>query len=205
MDHPLLDLIVEATVFRPGAKPAQIHAALKGLVGAIEAYLPRDPIEIMLAGMIVTHLQLILDATRDLFQCDDIRTKIRLRGQIVSLNRAMLSYMKELRVAAAREPVEEAEPEPEPVPVHAPPEAAPRPRPPPAPDMEARLAAFEMAEDQTDEQSRALVQFADKMRADTAAFLYGPGGLAGARHPAGGAGEAAANGRAADRGGGPGP
>ena len=132
-NQDLLRLIVEAISGRAGATQAQKQAAVQGLVQAIMAYLPRDPVETMLAGMIAGHLQLSLDATQDLLGCQDIRIKIRIRAQILALDRQMLGFMKELRAAQKRQ-------------------AAPE-----APPVEDRLAALEAQDELTDAQRLELL------------------------------------------------
>ena len=156
MTHDLLRLIADAIGSRANATPAQKQAAMQGLIQAIVAYVPRDPVETMLAGMIAGHLQLSLDATRDLLGCEDIRLKIRIRAQILALDRQMLGFMRELRAAQKRQP--------------APEQSAPAP-------VEDRLAALEATdEDLTDAQREELLDVSRAVLRDAAAALTASAG-----------------------------
>ena len=118
--HPIafptmLEGIVGAICDRPGDTEAQRDARSRDVSDAIQGFEPRDPVELMLAGMAVTHAHLIQDSVRDLVREQDNRLRARGKTTIVALGRAMVAFLKELRIARKRTPAisEAAEPRPE--------------------------------------------------------------------------------------------
>jgi hypothetical protein len=106
--------IVDALCDRPGDSDATRATRTRDVVHSVQAFRPRDPVEVMLAGMAVIHAYLIQDAAHDLSRGQDARFKARTKTSIVALDRGMLGFLKELRVARAR--VFEGEAPPGPVP-----------------------------------------------------------------------------------------
>ena len=98
--------LVEALCGRPGETPARRDARAHAVAHEVMAFQPRDPVEIMLAGMVVTHAALILDTARDVMGEAAGTVRARTKALVVSLDRAMMGFLKELRLARAR-PVEE--------------------------------------------------------------------------------------------------
>jgi hypothetical protein len=100
--------LVEAICDRPAQTKAQRDSRSTEVVHSVLAFEPRDPVEMMLAGMVVTHFHLISHAAHEAFgeQPEDVRP--RARSGIVALDRAMVGFVKELRTAKTR-PMEGAE------------------------------------------------------------------------------------------------
>jgi hypothetical protein len=100
--------LVEAICDRPAQTKAQRDSRSTEVVHSVLAFEPRDPVEMMLAGLVVTHFHLISHAAHEAFgeQPEDVRP--RARSGIVALDRAMVGFVKELRTAKTR-PMEGAE------------------------------------------------------------------------------------------------
>jgi hypothetical protein len=84
---------------------------------------PRDELEQMLATLFFGHAGLILDSIHDFHTCENSRMKPRITAAIIALDRAMMSFLKEFRLARARPVHELGFPRPMPV-VHVPEPAA---------------------------------------------------------------------------------
>ncbi len=107
--------VVEAICERPGDTAEQRDARSRGVVHAVLGFEPRDLMEMMLAGMAVTHFHLTLDSARDAFGEPVSQgagrpprdAKRRIKSEVVALGRGMVGFMKELRIAQTR-PIEPA-------------------------------------------------------------------------------------------------
>jgi hypothetical protein len=98
--------VVLAICERPGDTPVQREALTHSVVHSVMAFEPRDPVEIMFAGMVVTHFHLILHCAHDAFHEAPRDGKGRGKATIVALDRSMVGFAKELRAAQTR-PMEE--------------------------------------------------------------------------------------------------
>jgi hypothetical protein len=98
----ILQGIVEAICDRPGESAEQRRARSCDVVRCVQSFAPRDPVELMFAGMAVLHAHLIEDSARDLFRERDERLKTRAKSSIAALDRGMLGFLRELRVASKR-------------------------------------------------------------------------------------------------------
>jgi len=101
----MLQSIVQSICHRPGDTAAQRDARSRDVVRSIEGFRPRDPVEIMLAGVAVAHVHLIHDSTCDALSGQTDVLKARTKSTIVALDRVLIGVLKELRTAQAR-PVE---------------------------------------------------------------------------------------------------
>jgi hypothetical protein len=115
MPPGMINSIAEAICARPHDTAAQRAARFSMVTATVHGLQPGDAMEVMLAGMAVTHAYLIEDAARDVFRGQDERLKARTRSAIVALDRGMVGFLKELReVQAGRRKAEvAAKPEPE--------------------------------------------------------------------------------------------
>ena len=95
----MLQGIVASICDRPGDTDAQREARSRDVVDAVQGFEPRDPVELMLAGMAVIHAHLIQDSVHDLVREQDDRLRARGKSTIVALDRAMVGFLKELRIA----------------------------------------------------------------------------------------------------------
>jgi hypothetical protein len=100
----MLQGIVASICDRPGDTDAQREARSRDVVDAVQGFEPRDPVELMLAGMAVIHAHLIQDSVHDLVREQDDRLRARGKSTIVALDRAMVGFLKELRIARKRTP-----------------------------------------------------------------------------------------------------
>jgi hypothetical protein len=111
----MLQTIAEAICDRPADTATKRAMRSRVVVETVQGFRPRDAVEVMLAGMAVTHVHLVEDSVRDVFRCQDDRLKARTKSTIVALDRGMFGFLKELRTAQARwrktEAAVQAEPE----------------------------------------------------------------------------------------------
>ena len=98
----MLQGIVETLGDRPGDTTGQREARSRDVVDAVLGFQPRDPVELMLAGMVVTHVHLVQDSAREALHGQDEALKTRTKSTIVALDRGMIGLLKELRVAQGR-------------------------------------------------------------------------------------------------------
>lgn len=98
----MLQGVVRAICDRPGETKAQRDALTHDVVHSVMAFEPRDPVEIMLAGMAVTHFHLILDSAHDVFAEQPENLKVKTKSGVVALDRSMVGFLKELRTAQTR-------------------------------------------------------------------------------------------------------
>jgi hypothetical protein len=98
----MLRRLVDSICDRPG-ETAMSRAALEDEVAnGVLAFAPRDAVEFMLAGMIVSNYQLILVATHEAFVGDATVPRGKGNPGVVALERAVTGLLKELRIAQAR-------------------------------------------------------------------------------------------------------
>ncbi len=95
----MLQTIVEAICDRPRDTAAQRTVRSHAVRETVQGFHPRDPVEIMFAGLAVTHAYLVEDAAHDVFRSQDDRVKAQTRSTIVALGRSMFGFLKELRDA----------------------------------------------------------------------------------------------------------
>jgi hypothetical protein len=122
----MLQGIVDTICDRRHDTAEQRDARSRDVVGSVLGFASRDSLELMLAGMAVIHAHLIEDAARDLFRERDERLKARAKSALTGLDRVMMSFLREFRIARKRQlpandaaaPAAEHAPEPavEPVP-----------------------------------------------------------------------------------------
>jgi hypothetical protein len=105
----MLRRLVDSICDRPG-ETAMSQAAWEDEVAeAVRAFAPRDAVEFMLAGMIVSNYQLMLEATHEAFAGDATVSRGRGNPGIVALERAVTGLLKELRIAQARPLADQAQ------------------------------------------------------------------------------------------------
>ena len=141
----MLQVVARAICDRPKDQPAQRDSRTRQMVYGTMSFDPRDGLEYMLATMMVGHYNLILDGMFDVLQGPAEMVKARTRSTVVSLDRALLSFLKEMRLSrlrplapgaedavhgdtASAETVSAAEPTPEPLAAAR--ERSPAPEPP---------------------------------------------------------------------------
>ena len=98
----MLQTIAQAICDRPEATAAQREARYGAVMATVQKLQPCGPVEVMLAGLAVTHAYLIEDAARDVCHTQDDRLKARTRSSIVALGRGMRGFLKELRTIQSR-------------------------------------------------------------------------------------------------------
>ncbi len=94
--------IAEAICDRPGDTAARREARLREIVRTVMAFGPNNPVEIMLAGMAVTHAYLLQDTASSAVREPDETIKGRAKSTVVALSRAMVGVLKELRLFQKR-------------------------------------------------------------------------------------------------------
>src|ERR1022692_4180508 len=100
----MLQTIAQAICDRPEDTAAQREARYGAVMATVQKLQPRGAVEVMLAGMAVTHAYLIEDAARDVNRGQDDRLKARTRSTIVALGRGMFGFLKELRTIQTQRP-----------------------------------------------------------------------------------------------------
>jgi hypothetical protein len=98
----MLQVAARAICDRPGDKPFLRESRTRQMVYSVLGFEPRDGQEYMLATMIVGHYQLILDSMRQVFQGQMDSMIARTKSGIVSLDRAMLAFERDMRMAQRR-------------------------------------------------------------------------------------------------------
>jgi hypothetical protein len=98
----LLQIVARALCDLPDETAAQREGRVRQLVHTTLGFEPRDGLEYMLSTLVFTHFNLILDSARDALrgQMDSIKAKTN--STIVSLDRAMIMLLKEMRLARRR-------------------------------------------------------------------------------------------------------
>jgi hypothetical protein len=104
----MLQGVVRAICDRPDQSAAQREALSRSVVHTVMAFLPRDPVEIMFAGLIVTHFHLVLHSAHDALRGHPDNERPRAKSDILAAGRAMLGYARELRLAQERPMLEAA-------------------------------------------------------------------------------------------------
>ena len=115
----ILQGIIDALCNRPGDTAAQRDARSRDVIESVNSFAPRDSVETMLAGLAIMHAHLILNAVYDLSRERDPRLRGRINATIATFDRALVGFLRELRIARKRNLSENAREE-------AMPEAAPR-------------------------------------------------------------------------------
>jgi hypothetical protein len=100
----MLQGIVDTICDRPRDTQIQRAARSREVVDAVEGFEACNPVELMLAGMVVIHAHLIHDSVRDLVREQDDRLRARGNSTIVALDRVMLGFLREFRIARKRAP-----------------------------------------------------------------------------------------------------
>jgi hypothetical protein len=113
----MLQDITDAICDRPGDSAADRAARSGRVVRTVLGFRPRDPVEMMLAGVAVLHVHLLLDSAREVSRGQDERLRARAKSSITALDRGLIGILKELHLARKRplgvdEMVTEAAPEP---------------------------------------------------------------------------------------------
>jgi hypothetical protein len=109
----MLQVVARAICDRPGETAVQRESRARQLVHCTLGFEPRDGLEYMLASMTVGHFHLILDSMRDVFQGQMDSMKARTKTTIVALDRSLLAFVREARLARVR-PLATATAAPEP-------------------------------------------------------------------------------------------
>ena len=144
---PLLSRdVIDAIANRPGETEARRQDRAQGALCLIEAFEPRDGVEVMLAGQAVMFQSLIMDTIHDSHHAVTGQETFRHRQAAVAMSRVQLSWFKELRLHDARRYPAAAEvadhaavlSAPAPEPASATPPAAPAPAKAPVPAEPAR-------------------------------------------------------------------
>ena len=110
LGEEMLQVSARAMCDRPGDNAAQRESRTRQMVHTTLGFEPRDGIEFMIATVAVGHYHLFLDSVHDVFHGQDDRLKAKTKTTIVSLDRAMLEMIRELRIERRRplaRPVEE--------------------------------------------------------------------------------------------------
>jgi len=98
----MLQSIVESLRDRPGDTTARRDARANEIVHCVLGFQPRDPVEIMFAGIAVTHIHLVMDASREVLVNQDYGLKTRAKSTVVAFDRGLKGILKELRLAQTR-------------------------------------------------------------------------------------------------------
>ena len=108
----MLQDIVRTLAVHPGDTPDQMAARAETVATTVLSLQPRDPMEMMFAGMAVTHLYLGQDAAGDAMRGKEGTLKARARTAVLGFDRMVLRAVKELRTAQKRDVAGWAMPEP---------------------------------------------------------------------------------------------
>jgi hypothetical protein len=98
----MLQIVARAICDRPGDTAAQREGRTRQMVYSVLGFEPRDGLEYMLATTIVGHFHLILDSMRGVFEGQADSVKAKTKSGIVSLDRMMLGFIRELRLVRHR-------------------------------------------------------------------------------------------------------
>ena len=142
--HEMLQNISLAICHPAEASPEQAASLTRQLVYTALAFDPRDGLEIQLAGMVYGHCGLILDSMKDVQSGLTPMEKLRIKRNIVDMDKKLLALLREYRAErerpAAQRPTVQA-------PVAQQPEAPPPKAPPPEPSPPEPSPAAEAAPD----------------------------------------------------------
>ena len=137
--------IIRALGERPGEPAAQRDSRARAVALSVLAFRPRDPVETLLAGLIVMHAQLLQDAARAASGGDP-----KARAGVIALGRVLLGFLREMHRAQGRvletapraEEIQETHgPAPEAPPAARPANDPPEPKPRPLRNTPAPVAA----------------------------------------------------------------
>ncbi len=98
----MLQVVARALCDRPADTVPQRDSRTRQMVHSALAFEPRDAVEYMLSTLVFGHFQMILDAMHDVFQGQADAMKAKSRASIVALDRSMIAFVKELRIARRR-------------------------------------------------------------------------------------------------------
>ena len=98
----MLQLVARNICDIPGDNAAQRDSRTRQMVYTTLGFEPRDGLEYMLASLSFGHFHLILDSMRDALRGQMDEIKGRTKTTMVSMDRAMLGMLKEMRVAQRR-------------------------------------------------------------------------------------------------------
>ena len=100
---PLLSRdVIDAIASRPGETEARRQDRAQGALCLIEAFEPRDGVEVMLVGQAVMFQSLMMDTIHDSHRAVTGQEAWRHRQAAVAMSRVQLSWFKELRLHDAR-------------------------------------------------------------------------------------------------------
>ena len=111
----LLQLVSRALCILPDESPAQGQSRVNQMILTAVGLEPRDGLEYMLSTLVFGHFNLILDSMQDVFHGNG--DKAKLKTNIVALDRAMATLLREFRLmrkrplAAATQDVRQSAPE----------------------------------------------------------------------------------------------
>jgi hypothetical protein len=96
----MLQRVIRTICDRPGDTQAEREARSLHVARSVLGFRPRDSMEFMLAGMVVIHAHLIEDSANDAFQGE--AEARRTKSTVVALDRMMLGFLREFRIAQKR-------------------------------------------------------------------------------------------------------
>ena len=94
----MLQVLAQSLCARPGDRAATREARTRQMVHTVLGFEPRDGLEYMLSGLAFGHFHLILDSMRDALRGELDTIKAKTKTTVVSLDRSMLSLVKEFWV-----------------------------------------------------------------------------------------------------------
>ena len=97
VSQDMLQVAAKAICDHPADQPFLRESRTRQMVYSVMGFEPRDGHEYMLATMIVGHYQLILHSMRQVFQGQMDSMMARTKSGIVSLDRAMLAFGRDMR------------------------------------------------------------------------------------------------------------
>jgi hypothetical protein len=100
--HNMIQKVVRTICDRSGLTGEHRKAQEQEIESSVMAFGPRDPVEIMLAGMVVTNYHIVMHSASRAFDEQVAVPSGRITSGIVSLQRATTVLLKEIRIARAR-------------------------------------------------------------------------------------------------------
>lgn len=94
--------VVEAVADRPEDTSASRFVRQAATVLTLTAFLPRDPVEAMLAGHCVVFDNLLLDSARDILHGQPIEMKLRTRNQSLAFGKQFLAQIEKFEQRQSR-------------------------------------------------------------------------------------------------------
>jgi hypothetical protein len=98
----MLQCATNAICDRPGNTAEQRESLTRQMIHCTMGFEPRDGLEYMVATTVFGHYQLILDSMRDALRGQMDGVKAKTKTTMVALDRAMLSFTREMRVLRQR-------------------------------------------------------------------------------------------------------